>query len=63
MAYTIEVYLEYMHIIYTGKLDALDIVSILSVDEFINNARRLKHVIYDYSSCVNTNFTSEDIRS
>ena len=49
MAYKIAVNPEYVHVMFIGKVD---MVTLLSVDAFIKNIRRLKRVIYDYTLCV-----------
>lgn len=62
MGYKIEVHTEYVRVMYTEKVDLLDWISVLSADEFINNVRRLKRVIHDYSLCVSSDFTVDNMR-
>jgi hypothetical protein len=62
MAYKIEVNPEYVHVMFTGEVDMLDMVTLLSVDEFIENIRSLKRVIYDYTLCVSSAVLSDDMQ-
>ena len=47
---------------YNGVVDSPDCISILSVNEFVNNARRLYRVIFDYSQSKGTNISEDDLR-
>ena len=47
---------------YNGVVDSPDCISILSVNEFVNNARPLYRVIFDYSQSKGTNISEDDLR-
>ena len=62
MGFNVEVKPGHVHVTYTGLVDSFDLVSILSVSEFVDNARRLKRVVFDYSQSDGTHISEEDIR-
>jgi hypothetical protein len=62
MGYEIKVTPLYVHVIYKGVVDSHDLTSIISRSGFVNSARRLKRVIFDYSQSEGTNFSEDDIR-
>jgi hypothetical protein len=57
MGYEIAINSAYVHVIYKGLVDSHDLTSIISKSRFVNNARSLKRVNFDYSQSDGTNFS------
>ena len=62
MSYSAVIKDDHVYVKYSGVIDGLDIVQFTADETFINNLRRLKKVIHDFSVCEDVSLGIEDMQ-